>query len=146
MVIYSLKTSHTAYFIAIFSALMLGASVPAGAVSQSDIVWPTYATARHPGDTVLDCQALEAEIHHVVADLIMLDKAKLRVEDVLHSAFDLERYGKTRGPGGQEMSTGAVDGKENYAIAREQIVFSLRTAGQRRDWLQSLRPACKTKP
>ena len=67
----------------------------------------------------------------------------MRVEDILHSAFDMERYGKEPGPGGGALSAGAVNGKEAYAVAREQIIASRHNAERRRGYLQSLHPACK---
>ncbi len=114
--------------------------------SQSDVVWPTYDLVEFPSDTKLGCDALAAEITHVGADIRMLNKAKLRVEDILHSAFDMERYGGSRGPGSSRIPIGAVDGKETYATARGQIVVSLKVAEARQDHLKSLEPACRPGP
>ena len=133
-----------AQIIVIFGVL-LGA-VPAGAgTSQSDIVWPTYDEVRHVGDGLLNCAALDRETGQVAADVRLLHHAQVRVEDVLHSAFDMERYSGSHGPGGR-VPGGAVNGKEAYADARGQIVASLRVAEQRRDWLTTLKPSCKPAP
>jgi hypothetical protein len=120
---------------------------PAGAVSQTDITWPSYydSEVQRPTDPGLDCQALDAEIAHVGQGVSSLTKAQLRVEDMLHTAFDLERYGKEPGPGGGSLSAGAVNGKEAYSTAREQIIASRHNAQKRRAYLESLRPACKPK-
>lgn len=120
-------------------------AAPAGAISQSDITWPGFydSDVRRPADPGLDCRALDAEIAHVDEGISTLKKAQARVEDVLHSAFDMERYGKEPGPGGQTLGAGAVSGKEAYATAREQIIASRHNAERRRAYLESLRPACK---
>ena len=125
---------------------MAVAATGAWAQSQSDIVWPTYDSALRGSDAELSCPALQAELAHVTADIGLLQKAQNRVEDVLHSAFDMERYGGSNGPGGQRISSGAVHGKEAYAQARGQIVASLRTAQLRRDQLKRLEPDCKPAP
>ncbi|HVZ27167.1 MAG TPA: hypothetical protein VG798_00790 [Rhizomicrobium sp.] len=135
---------QTAQIIAISAAVL--AALPARAESQSDIVWPTYDQAQRASDTQLNCPALDTEIAHVAADVSLLNHARARVEDVLHSAFDLERYGGSNGPGGQRVPGGAVHGKEAYARARGQIVESLTIARKRQDWLASLKPACRPAP
>jgi len=119
---------------------------PILAVSQSDIVWPTYDQAERNTDAFLNCTQIQGQIAHVSSDITLLNKAQARVEDVLHSAFDMERYGGSTGPGGQRISSGAVNGKENYAAARQQIVASLRMATLRRDHLKSLEPDCRPAP
>ena len=119
---------------------------PILAVSQSDIVWPTYDQAERNTDAFLNCTQIQGQIAHVSSDITLLNKAQARVEDVLHSAFDMERYGGSTGPGGQRISSGAVNGKENYAAARQQIVASLRVATLRRDHLKSLEPDCRPAP
>jgi hypothetical protein len=121
---------------------------PAGAlaVSQSDIVWPTYDHVEHSGDASLDCSQLQARITHVGSDVALMHKAQARVEDVLRSAFDIERYGGSTGPGGQRISSGAVNGKEGYAAARGEIVASLKVAMARQVHLKSLEPACRPAP
>src|ERR1700712_4733594 len=91
--------------------VMGGGRAPGRAESQSDIVWPTYDQVDRASDTGLNCAALQAEITHVSADIRMLGKAQVRVEDVLHSAFDMERYASSSGPAGTRVSIGAVDGK-----------------------------------
>ena len=116
------------------------------ATSQSDIVWPTYDQVRHVADGLLNCRALDNEISHTGADVSLLHHAQVRVEDVLHSAFDLERYGGGHSPDGGHVQGGPVHGKEAYATARGQIVASLRVAEQRRDWLVTLKPNCKPVP
>jgi hypothetical protein len=118
----------------------------AAAQSQSDIVWPTYSQAEHSGDAALTCGQLQGEIAHVSSDISLMHKAQTRVQDVLRSAFDLERYGGSNGPGGQRISAGTVGGKESYAAARGEIVASLQVAMARREHLKSLEPACKTAP
>jgi hypothetical protein len=135
---------RVAYKIGIFATLLEVA--PAAAASQSDIVWPTYDQARQVADGLLNCGALDKEIAHTAADVELLEHAKARVEDVLHSAFDMERYGGTNSPGGQRIAGGSVYGKEAYSAARGQIVESLRVAQKRRDWLQTLKPSCKPAP
>jgi hypothetical protein len=127
-------------------AIMVAAGPQAWAESQSDIVWPTYDQVDRASDTGLNCAALQAEITHVSADIRMLGKAQVRVEDVLHSAFDMERYASSSGPAGTRVSIGAVDGKEAYPVARGQIVMSLKIAQKRRDHLKSLEPGCKPAP
>ena len=82
---------------------------PVLAVSQSDIVWPTYDQAQRNTDAFLNCTQLQNQIAHVGSDITLLNKAQLRVEDVLHSAFDMERYGGSTGPGGQRLSAGIVE-------------------------------------
>jgi len=119
---------------------------PILAVSQSDIVWPTYDQAERNTDAFLNCTQIQGQIAHVSSDITLLNKAQARVEDVLHSAFDMERYGGSTGTGGQRISSGAVNGKENYAAARQQIVASLRMATLRRDHLKSLEPDCRPAP
>jgi len=126
------------------AAIMLPAA--GWAQSQSDVVWPTYDQVKRLSDDSLTCAALEAEIAHVSSDIRLLYKAQARVEDVLHSAFDMERYGHARGPSGQMVASGGVAGKEAYATARGQIVVSLKTALARRDHLKSLEPGCKPGP
>ncbi len=81
-------------------------AVPAQAVSQSDITWPSFydSEVRRSTDPGLDCQALDGEIADVDEGVVMLIKAQTRVEDILHSAFDMERYGKEPGPGGEALS------------------------------------------
>lgn len=116
------------------------------AISQSDIVWPPYDQAERNTDAFLNCAQIQGQIAHVSSDITLLNKAQARVEDVLHSAFDMERYGGSTGPGGQRVSSGAVNGKENYAAARQQIVASLRMATLRRDHLKSLEPDCRPAP
>jgi hypothetical protein len=116
------------------------------AISQSDIVWPTYDQVERNTDAFLNCAQIQGQIAHVSSDITLLNKAQARVEDVLHSAFDMERYGGSTGPGGQRISSGAVNGKENYAAARQQIVASLRMATLRRDHLKSLEPDCRPAP
>ena len=127
-------------------AALLFAAGPGWAQSQSDVVWPTYDQVKRLSDDSLTCPALQAEIAHVSSDIHLLYKAQTRVEDVLHSAFDMERYGHTRGPSGQMVASGGVAGKEAYATARGQIVVSLKTALARRDHLKSLEPGCKPGP
>ena len=119
---------------------------PLLAVSQSDIVWPTYDQAQRNTDAFLDCSQLQSQIAHVRSDITLLNKAQVRIEDVLRSAFDMERYGGSNGPGGQRISAGIVEGKESYAAARQQIVASLRVAVARRDYLKSLEPDCRPAP
>jgi len=128
------------------AAIMVAMGPQAWGQSQSDIVWPTYDQADKISDPGLNCGALQAEVAHVTADILMLQKAQVRVEDVLHSAFDMERYGGSAGPGGVRVSAGVVHGKEAYAAARGQIVASLRIAQKRRDDLRSLEPGCKPAP
>jgi hypothetical protein len=130
---------------AILAAILL-APPQAWAQSQSDIVWPTYDQAAFVSDPLLNCSALAAESAHVAADIHLLEKARTRVEDVLRSAFDMERYGRSNGPGGMSVSGGIVGGREAYATARGQIVASLKVALQRRDHLKDLEPACKPGP
>ena len=125
---------------------MVMAAPQALAQSQSDIVWPTYDRVALVSDPLLNCGALQAEIAHVTSDISLLRKAQNRVEEALHSAFDMERYGGRNGPGGMRVSTGAADGKESYAAARSQIVASLRVAQERRDHLKGLEPDCKPGP
>jgi hypothetical protein len=126
--------------------MMVVAAPGAWAQSQSDVVWPTYDRAEKSSDAGLTCAALQAEIAHVTADIGLLRKAQNRVEDILHSAFDMERYGGTNGPGGQRISGGMVNGKEAYAQARVDIVASLRVAQKRQDRLKGLEPDCKPAP
>ena len=114
------------------------------AVSQSDIVWPTYSRSERSDDALLNCTQLQGEIAHVASDIRLLHKAQARAEDALHSAFDMERYGGSTGLGGQRFDPGIVEGKESYAAARGNIVASLRVATARREHLKSLEPACKT--
>ena len=141
---YRPKIVQYAQIIGVFATLW-GGDAATAATSQSDIVWPTYDQARQVSDGLLNCDALDKEIAHTAADLKLLHHAQTRVEDVLHSAFDMERYAGSRGIGGQSPG-GAVDGKEAYAAARGQIVSSLRIAEQRRDWLATLKPSCKPVP
>lgn len=122
------------------------AATPAMAQSQSDIVWPTYDRVALVSDPLLNCAALKTETAHVASDIATLQRAQDRVEAVLHSAFDMERYGGSNGPGGLRVSSGAVDGKEAYSAAREQILASLKTARSRRDHLKGLEPDCKPAP
>ena len=131
---------------ALVAMALLAAQPGAQAQSQSDIVWPTYDQVARVSDPSLNCAALEAEISHVASDIHLLNKAQTRVEDVLHSAFDLERYGGSNGPGGMRVSIGGVAGKEAYAKARGEILASLRVAQGRRDHLKSLEPGCKPGP
>lgn len=135
---------QTAQIIGISAAALLGG--PALAQSQSDIVWPTYDQVQHAPDRGLSCPGLDQEIRTVTADVGLLRHAQVRVEEVLHSAFDLERYAGTRDAGGDRVPGGAVNGKEAYAAARGQIVASLHVAEQRRDWLQTLKSNCKPAP
>jgi hypothetical protein len=128
------------------AAMVVAIGPRAWAQSMSDIVWPTYDQIDRASDTGLNCTALQAEIGHVAADIGVLRKAQTRTEDALHSAFDMERYGGSRGPGGMRVSSGAVNGKEVYATAREQIVASLKIAQKRRDRLKALEPDCKPAP
>jgi hypothetical protein len=130
----------------VMAIILFAAGPVAAAQSQSDIVWPTYDQTKRLSDPSLNCAALAAEIVHVTSDIHLLNKAQSRVEEVLHSAFDLERYGSANGPGGMRVSTGAVGGKEAYTNARGQIVASLRIAESRRDHLKSLEPDCKPGP
>jgi len=125
---------------------LLAAQLGARAQSQSDIVWPTYDRVARVSDPILSCAALAAEISHVASDIHLLNKAQTQVENVLHSAFDMERYGGSNGPGGMRVSIGGVAGKEVYAKARGEIVASLRVARGRRDHLKSLEPGCKPGP
>src|SRR5471030_1537619 len=87
------------------------------AISQSDIVWPTYDQAERNTDAFLNCAQIQGQIAHVSSDITLLNKAQARVEDVLHSAFDMERYGGSTGTGGQRISSGAVNGKEKIGRA-----------------------------
>ena len=128
------------------AVVLLLAPRGAWAQSQSDIVWPTYDRVEKPSDPGLGCRALGSEIAQVAADIKLLNHAKVRTEDVLRSAFDMERYAGTTSPGGEHMAGGPVNGKEAYATAREQIVGSLKVAEARRDHLKSLEPACKPEP
>ena len=125
---------------------LLAASPGAQAQSQSDVVWPTYDSVVRSSDAGLDCVALKAEIAKVAADIHLLRKAQNRVEDILHSAFDMERYAHTRGPSGEMVSAGGVSGKEAYAKARVDIVASLGVAQKREDHLKGLEPGCKPAP
>ena len=118
----------------------------AWAQAPSDIVWPTYDRAALVSDPLLNCAALQAEIAHVTSDISLLRKAQNRVEEALHTAFDMERYGNRNGAGGMRVSAGAANGKEAYAGARSQIVASLRVAQERRDHLKGLEPDCKPGP
>jgi hypothetical protein len=129
-----------------FAAVMATVTAPAWAQSQSDIVWPTYDRVERDSDRGLACPALRSEIAHVASDIVLLERAQTRVEDVLRSAFDMERYGGSNGPGGQRVSGAPVTGKEAYPKAREEIVASLRVAQKRRDHLKSLEPDCKPAP
>jgi hypothetical protein len=131
---------------ALAAMALLAADLGAWAQSQSDIVWPNYDQVARSADPGLSCAALETEITHVASDVRLLNKAQTRVEDVLRSAFDLEHYGGTNGPGGTRVNSGGVAGKEAYAAARGQIVASLRVAQGRRDHLKSLEPSCKPGP
>ena len=140
----SLINMQKAQILVSFCALVC--ATPAVGESQSDIVWPTYDAAQHVADNLLNCSTLGNETAHTAADITLLEHAKARVEEVLHSAFDMERYGRNGGPGGQKTALGSVDGKESYATARGQIVESLKIAHQRRDWLESLKPNCKPAP
>ena len=123
--------------------VLLAAGSKTWAQAPSDIVWPTYDQAERVSDSGLHCADLAAEIAHVTADVSVLRKAQTRVEEVLHTAFDMERYASRNGAGGMRVSAGAVNGKEAYAEARGQIVASLRIAQTRRDHLKSLEPGCK---
>ncbi|HMH65285.1 MAG TPA: hypothetical protein VK515_06850 [Rhizomicrobium sp.] len=116
------------------------------ALAESDIVWPGYDEVERSGDALLDCSQLHAQIDHVGSDVSLLRKAQVRVEDALRSAFDMERYGGSNGPGGQRISSGTVQGKESYAAAREAIVASLKNATARQSHLKSLEPACRPAP
>lgn len=127
-------------------AVMAVMASPAWAQSQSDIVWPTYDQVERSSDPGLACPALRSEIAHVASDIALLQRAQTRVEDILRSAFDMERYGGSNAPGGQRVSGGPVFGKEAYPKAREEIVASLRVAQRRRDHLKSLEPGCKPAP
>jgi hypothetical protein len=118
------------------------ARVEAAAEAPTDIVWPTYDEIERNGDLVLDCDRLATEIGHVSSDIHLLNTAKVRVEDILHTAFDLERYSGTNS-GGHFIRPSEVKGKESYAAAREQIVFSLHFASARHDFLVKLHPYCK---
>lgn len=130
-----------------FTAAGLLAVAPAAqAESRSDIVWPTYDRIERLSDRGLNCTALVDEIAHVGSDIRLLNTARSRVEDVLHSAFDMERYGGSNGPGGTRLHVGSVNGKEAYPKAREKIVASLKVAQSRRDYLKSLEPGCKPGP
>ena len=131
--------------ILVLAGLMMGAGLGAWAESGSDIVWPGYDQVEKSGDAGLDCPQLAAEIHQVSKDVTLLNRAQTRVEDVLHSAFDMERYGGSNTPG-QRISSGAVDGKQAYASARVQIVASLKVAIARREHLKSLEPGCRPAP
>jgi hypothetical protein len=132
---------------ALLPAIALLAAQPGvWAQSQSDIVWPTYDYVARVSDPGLTCAALAAEINHVAADIHLLNRAQTQVENVLRSAFDLERYGGSNGPGGMRVSIGGVAGKEAYAKARGEIVASLRVAQGRRDHLKGLEPGCKPGP
>lgn len=133
----------TAAGFALLAAIMPGTVF---AASQSDIVWPTYDQAQRSSDLSLNCSQLQSESAHVSSDITLLRKAQARVEEVLHSAFDMERYGGSTGPGGQRISVGPVDGKQSYPAARQQIVASLEVALARRDYLKSLEPACRPAP
>ena len=135
---------QTAQRVVVFGALVWGTA--SWAQSQSDIVWPTYDQVQHVADARLNCTALDNEIGHTAADISLLEHAKRRVEDVLHSAFDMERYAGSHAPDGGRVAGGAVHGKEAYAAARGQIVESLKIAQKRRDWLAGLKPACKPAP
>jgi hypothetical protein len=129
------------------TAMLLLAMAPAAwSQSQSDIVWPTYDQAARPSDPGLNCAALGAEIAHVGSDISLLRKAQVRVEEVLHSAFDMARYGGAKGPGGMRISGTDVSGQDAYIQARGQIVASLKVALTRRDRLKSLEPDCKPGP
>jgi len=116
------------------------------AQSQSDVVWPTYDSAERSSDAGLDCPALKAEVGKVTSDIHLLRVAQNRVENILHSAFDMERYAHTRGPSGEMVAAGGESGKEAYARARGDIVASLRVAQKREDHLKSLEPDCKPGP
>lgn len=136
---------RTAWLVMVMLAVV-ATGPQAWAQSQSDIVWPTYDQAERTSDAGLNCPALGAEITHVSADIRMLEKAQIRVEDVLRSAFDMERYGGSNGAGGMRVPSGGVGGKEAYPVAREQIVASLRIAKKRRDHLKSFESGCKPAP
>jgi hypothetical protein len=128
------------------AVVLMMAPVGASAQSQSDVVWPTYDSVELNADPAMACPTLQAEITHVASDIHILRKAQNRVEDILHSAFDMERYAGTRGPSGQLVTAGGVSGKEAYAKARMEIVASLRVAQMRLDHLKSLEPDCKPAP
>ena len=131
--------------ILVLAGAMTGTVQGAWAVSGSDIVWPTYDQVEKSGDAGLTCPQLAGEIHQVSRDVTLLNRAQTRVEDVLHSAFDMERYGGSD-THGVRVSSGAVDGKGAYADARVQIVKSLDVATARRDHLKSLEPGCRPAP
>lgn len=129
------------------AALMLLIGGPeAWAQAPSDIVWPTYDQAERASDSGLACAGLETEIAHVASDISLLRKAQTQVEQILHTAFDMERYGTRNGAGGMPVAAGASNGKESYAAARGEIVASLRVAERRRDYLKGLEPGCKSGP
>lgn len=125
---------------------MVLAAPQALAQSQSDIVWPTYDQVALVSDSLLNCTALQAEAARVASDIHVLLKAQTRVEDVLRSSFDMERYGGGNAPGGMRVGSTTVIGREAYAEARGQIVSSLKIARQRRDHLKDLEPDCKPAP
>ena len=126
--------------------MAMAVATSAWAQSQSDIVWPTYDQVQHSSDPDLGCPALDAEIAHVASDISLLRKAQNRVEEVLHSAFDMARYGGGKGPGGMRISGTDVSGQDSYIQARGQIMASLKVAMGRRDYLKSLEPNCKPAP
>jgi hypothetical protein len=129
------------------AAVMAMAIMPcAWAQSGSDVVWPTYDQVEHSADTGLGCPALGTEIAHVTSDIRMLHKAQNRVEEVLHSAFDMARYGGGKGPGGMRVSGTDVSGQDSYIQARGQIVASLKVAQERQTYLKSLELGCKPAP
>lgn len=129
------------------AAVMVMAVAPcAWAQSQSDIVWPTYDQVERSSDTELTCPALGSEIAHVTSDISLLRRAQNRVEEVLHSAFDMARYGGGNGPGGMRVSGTDVSGQDAYIQVRGQIMASLKVALGRQNYLKSLEPGCKPAP
>lgn len=119
---------------------------------DSDIVWPTYTTATRASDAALTCTQLHKEIGHVDADIVMLDTARDRVENILHTAFDNTRSIQTSGQEGYAHNFGGgsqtsqATGDVDYNRARAAIADSRRVALERRDVLTNLLSGCKDLP
>ena len=133
---------RSAILVTAASAILVAAAFAESTQGDGDIVWRTYTDAVLPGDSHLTCTALRAEIARVGDDISMMEKARDRVVQNMHTAADLERYGGHRSQG-TLVFTGNGSGEQVYAKAFDDIRSSKKVAHTRLNHLQSLVPFCR---
>jgi len=134
-----MRTLKSLFPASLTAAALLGAA----AYAEEDIIWPTYSQVVYPSDAMLSCDRLHAEIDHVSSDLAMLEKARDRVQEAMHTGFDLQRYRTTYQAGSPQHTGNGPGGEYVYPKARAEIIASQKVARDRRNHLENLLLFCK---